>query len=152
MATRNHSTGRLGPHGWEEVERVVERFEVAWQRGGPPGIDAHLPLAGPLRRAVLRELIHVDLEYRLKAGEAVRVEGYLERYPDLGHDAEDVLALVAAELDLRRRGGAQLTPGEYLRRFPAYRADGPGPEPDGHLAGGLPGPRGRPPCAGRPRL
>jgi serine/threonine protein kinase/Tfp pilus assembly protein PilF len=123
MATRNHSAAQLGPQCSEEVELVVDRFEAAWQRGGPPQIDVYLPPAGPVRRAVLRELIHIDLEYRLKAGEAVRVEGYLERYPDLGRDAEDVLALIAAEFDLRRRTGAELTPGEYLRRFPSYRVE-----------------------------
>ena len=70
-----------------QLERIVAAFEDAWQRGQRPAIDAALPSAATVRRAVLVELIHADLEYRLKAGEAARVETYLEQYPDLVGEA-----------------------------------------------------------------
>ena len=35
----------------------------------------------PSEDALLVELAHVDLEFRLKAGQAARVESYLDRYP-----------------------------------------------------------------------
>ena len=35
------------------------------------------------RLALLVELVHVELELRLKAGEPARVEEYLRRYPEL---------------------------------------------------------------------
>jgi WD40 repeat protein/serine/threonine protein kinase len=101
-----------------DVERAVDRFEDAWQRGERPDIDAHLPRDGD-RTAVLVELVHVDLERRLKAGEAVRVETYLRRYPEL--NAERVaLDLVTAEYRLRSRR-EDVTAAEYGQRFPAYR-------------------------------
>jgi serine/threonine-protein kinase len=70
------------------LEEIVLRFEQAWQRGDMPdpaafigqGADVHL----------IAELVHVDLERRLKLGEAVSVEGYLERFPVLAQDPERV--------------------------------------------------------------
>jgi hypothetical protein len=48
-----------------------------------PELDAFLPSAADLRQALLLELIHADLEFRLEAGEEVRVGRYLSRYPEL---------------------------------------------------------------------
>lgn len=77
------------------VEEVVLRFEQAWQRGDKPdpaafigpGADVHLII----------ELVHVDLERRLKLGESVSVEGYLQRFPVLAENPELLKALRAAE-------------------------------------------------------
>jgi eukaryotic-like serine/threonine-protein kinase len=100
------------------LSTVVERFEQAWQAGQRPDIEAHLP-AGEGRRAALVELAHVELERRLKAGEAARVEDYLARYPELADDTAVVLDLIAAEYALRRRCEPQLNSAEYAGRFPA---------------------------------
>jgi hypothetical protein len=80
MSTTRNPTARL--------EALVDRFEDAWQAGGRPDLAAFLP-DGPadLRRAVLRELAHVDLERRLETGEAARVEDYLAAWPELAGDA-----------------------------------------------------------------
>jgi serine/threonine protein kinase len=65
----------------------------------------------------------VDLECGLKAGEKVRVEEYLQRYPELLRDADLVVELAYAEYALRRRcGEPELAIDEYLQRFPQYRA------------------------------
>ncbi len=109
-----------------ELERAVRRFEDAWERGERPPIEKHLPPSGPLRAAALVELAHVDLERRLKAREAARVEDYLGRYPELAANPAAILGLIKAEYTHRRRGEPTLTPSEYLRRFPQY-ADNIGP-------------------------
>src|SRR5262249_39344468 len=70
------------------------------------------------RQAVLVELIHIDLEYRLKAGEPARVEDYLTRAPSLREQPEIVLELLAAESELRRRTEPALGLAEYQARFP----------------------------------
>src|SRR5262245_37034557 len=80
----------------------VERFEEAWQGGEAPNLDAYLPADPAVRRAALACLVHVDMERRLKAGEAVRVEDYLRRYPELADDGA-LRSLVEAEYRLRRR-------------------------------------------------
>src|SRR5215467_7275882 len=89
--------------GWWALKDAVRRFENEWRQGSRPVIDDFLPAAGPLRNRVLIELVHIDLELRLKAGEAARVEEYLARYPELAGDRVVALGLIAAEHELRRR-------------------------------------------------
>jgi predicted ATPase/tRNA A-37 threonylcarbamoyl transferase component Bud32 len=74
---------------------------------------------------VLIELVHLELELRLKAGESARVEEYLARYPELAGDRSAVLNLIAAEHELRRRCEFDLTIADYLARFPAYQTELP---------------------------
>jgi serine/threonine protein kinase len=88
-------------------------------------IDDYLPTGEPLRAQVLIELVHIDLELRLKSGEAARVEDYLGRHPELVGDRAVALGFIAAEHELRRRREPGLALAEYLRRFPQYRAELP---------------------------
>jgi WD40 repeat protein/tRNA A-37 threonylcarbamoyl transferase component Bud32 len=118
-----------------ELEQWVARFEQAWEEGVRPALDDYLPADEPPRRAVLAELVHADLEYRLKAGEPARVEEYLARYPELEPQRGLVLRLIATEYELRRRQSPP-APAEYGARFPQYA---------GELAARLP-----PPAAPRP--
>jgi serine/threonine protein kinase/tetratricopeptide (TPR) repeat protein len=108
---------------WGRLEQIIEQFEAAWQRGQRPAIDdfAKAEDIEPLK--LLVELAHVDLECRLKAGEAARVETYFERYAELATDRPVALGLIAAEFNLRRRREPALAPEEYIKRFPQYRAD-----------------------------
>jgi serine/threonine protein kinase len=110
---------------WLALRDIVMRFEQACRLSDPPAIDDYLPLHNPLRSRVLVELVHIDLEVRLKAGEAIRVENYLARYPELASDRTAILGLIAAEHELRRRGEPALVLDEYLQRFPQYRAELP---------------------------
>jgi hypothetical protein len=78
-------------------EPVLHGFEQAWQKGERPDLDSHQAAVPPGRRlAALGDLVPLDLEYRLKAGEAARVEDYLRRYPDLAADADTVLDLATS--------------------------------------------------------
>jgi WD40 repeat protein len=103
---------------WSELGRIVKAFEEAWERGQRPVIEDFLPAHNAGRAAALVELVHTELECRLKAGEAVRVEVYLERYPELVSDTGQVEELIAAEYRQRRRREPDLTTEEYTRRFP----------------------------------
>src|SRR5262249_9721315 len=80
-----------------------------------------LPVSGPLRLPALIELVHADLEFRLGSGEAVRVEQYLQRYPDLVETPGILLDLLDAEFHARRSREPTLTADEYCQRFPQYR-------------------------------
>jgi serine/threonine-protein kinase len=111
-----HDSAELPP----TVERIADRFESAWEQG--PCLDDFLPAGGPERLAALLTLVHIDLERRLKAGEAIRVETYLRRYPELESAPEAVPDLAVAEYRLRRRREPELTPADYLARFPRYAA------------------------------
>jgi predicted ATPase len=108
---------------WLALKDAVRRFEHAWRDGPRPRIDEFLPIDVPVRDRVLLELVHIDLELRLKAGESARVEEYLARYPELGSNRAAILELIAAERDLRRRREPDLALEEYLLRFPDYRTE-----------------------------
>ena len=66
-----------------EVDALCDRFEACWKRGERPDLDAWLPANDTVRGAALAALARLDLEYRLEEGEAVRVEDYFTRYPEL---------------------------------------------------------------------
>src|SRR6516162_10027422 len=110
---------------WLALKDSVRCFENAWREGPRPLIDDYLPIDVPLRSRVLIELVHIDLELRLKAGETARVEEYLARYPELAGDRAVPLGLIAAEHELRRRREPGLALDDYLLRFPQYRAELP---------------------------
>src|SRR6516165_8180923 len=110
---------------WSALKDAIRRFEDAWRQGPRPAVDDYLPAGGQLRSRVLIELVHIDLELRLKAGEAARVEEYLARYPELAGDPAVPLDLIAAEYELRRRGEPRLARDEYEQRFPQYQHELP---------------------------
>jgi hypothetical protein len=120
-----------------QLEHIVTRFEDAWRRGKRPSIDDYLPVDRLNRRAVLTELVHADLESRLKAGDAVQVEEYLERYPELQAQPSVMLDLIQAEYELLRRRKLGVNVEEYVLRFPQCAS-----ELAGRLAA-LPARRGR---------
>ena len=102
---------------------AVRRFEQAWRLGPRPQFVDYLPSDIRLRSRVLIELVHIDLELRLKAGDFARVEEYLGRYPELTDDRAATLELIAAEHELRRRQEPGLDLDGYLQRFPQYGGD-----------------------------
>jgi serine/threonine protein kinase/predicted ATPase len=108
---------------WSALKDAVKRFEHVWRQGPRPIIDDYLPTSDPLRFRVLIELVHIDLELRLKAEEAARVEDYLDRYSELAGDRAVTLELITSEHELRRHREPSLTLDEYLQRFPQFRAE-----------------------------
>ena len=101
---------------WSALKDAMRRFEDAWRQGPRPAVDDYLPASGQLRSRVLIELVHIDLELRLKAGEAARVEEYLARYPELASDQAVTLPLIAAEHEFRRRSEYSSTVGPDSQR------------------------------------
>jgi serine/threonine-protein kinase len=104
-------------------DALLERFEDAWSRGERPALQDYLPAVEPDRCTVLVELVRIDLELRLQAGEARRVESYLADFPELATDTPALLKLLRWEYRLRRRCEPGLTAAEYVRRFPHLGAD-----------------------------
>jgi predicted ATPase len=121
MPPGDESAPTRSTEDWPALEAAVKRFENAWRRGERPAIDDYLPAGVPCGRLLI-ELVHLELELRLKAGEAARVEEYLGRYAALAGDTAAAFDLIAAEFAFRRRGEPDLSLEDYLRRFPQYRA------------------------------
>jgi serine/threonine protein kinase len=121
MSTPGDPCPALSTSDADALEGILGRFEDAWLGGERPRLEEYAPAGGGLRQAALAELAHIDLEFRLKAGEPARVEEYLRRFGELNAQPDDVLALIAAEYRLRRRAQPDLVAEEYLERFPQHR-------------------------------
>ncbi len=104
-----------------EVADILQVFESAWRRGERPVIETYLSALADRaadRGELLTELVHIELELLLKTGESARVEDYIARFPVLAESREDLLDLVVAEFDFRRRREGRVDLAEYQRRFP----------------------------------
>ena len=111
-----------------EHEDLIRRFEQDWFAGRDPILEEYLDGADLTDHRLLVELVHIDLEFRIKAGQSVRAGDYLTRFPELRAD-ETATELIAAEYEFRRR----MTPGlrfdevaagypQYHDRLESYRA------------------------------
>src|SRR4051794_16931520 len=64
------------------IERLCDRFESAWKAGQRPRLQAYIGHARePLRGTLLRHLVALDWEYRLRSGEQPRAVDYLAMFP-----------------------------------------------------------------------
>ena len=67
-----------------EIDRICNAFEDAWKGGLRPVIETHLEGAPEsVRSPLLRELIHLDCQYRAAVNETVSPQDYLKRFPDV---------------------------------------------------------------------
>ncbi len=102
-------------------EDAIRHFEHAWQDGSRPDISEFLASTSVQQTSLLIELVHVDLEFRYRQGDRIRVEEYLERFPKLKDSDDDVINLIRAEYQLRSKNNHPASPEEYASRFPQYR-------------------------------
>jgi WD40 repeat protein len=76
----------LPPELGHQVDRACDRFEAAWQAaraGDRPRLEDYLAAAPePLRSALLRELLALELAYRKKNGERPEPADYADRFPN----------------------------------------------------------------------
>ena len=101
----------LTDQGWSIVQEAIDQLEAAWGKA-PTAVmpQITLPPDPHLRRRVLIELIKVDQEFRLQAGQSMGIEQYLEQWPELDEDSESVAELWVHE-DKRNRTSARVTAG-----------------------------------------
>jgi tRNA A-37 threonylcarbamoyl transferase component Bud32 len=100
------------------ADALCARFEKAWRGGESPRLAAWLPECGPLRHIALGELAHLDLEYRLQAGQSARVEDYFHSHPELRADRSVAVRLVITEARTRAWREPSLRWADYRLRFP----------------------------------
>jgi predicted ATPase/predicted Ser/Thr protein kinase len=123
-----------------EVDALCDRFEDVLFRGETADLTSWLPPTEPLRGAALFELARIELEYRLRAGETVRVEEYFARYPELAADTAKAQKMRAIEQYAGRGAtGQEPTP------FRLGPAEVPGGE---HAEAGHTGPAEKPAIPG----
>ena len=81
----------------DDGQRIRDRFEAAWEGETPPRIEEYLKACeSSQRQALLNELVRIDLERRLRAGEQINVkEFYLERFPEVHLDRSSFVSFLA---------------------------------------------------------
>src|SRR5262249_27001404 len=68
--------------GARKIDQFCDRFESEWRAGGRPAMESYLAEAGePLATDLLRELLGLELECRVRAGEKPTPAEYQQRFP-----------------------------------------------------------------------
>src|SRR5262245_36551028 len=84
-----HLLSPLSPSEARQVVQACDRFEAAWQAGPRPE-DFLGTAAGPVRSALLRQLLLLDWDYRRRTGQDPRAGDYGPRFPGDQDLIEDV--------------------------------------------------------------
>ena len=90
---------------WHRLEVQVAAFEQASADAAAPAITDFLLHPDPTHGQLLIELVHTDLEFRLRAGRPVRIEDYVGRFPELAVRPKMLSELFARHRRLRTRFG-----------------------------------------------
>src|SRR5205085_10234811 len=97
----------------------VYAFEKAFRSGAEPRIEDFLPPDGPDRLPLLAELVHSDLELRLRAGWPARLGEYLARYPELADRPDSLAGILETELRDRPPLGESPSLAAYEWSYPS---------------------------------
>jgi hypothetical protein len=108
---------------WSRRDEIIARFEAAWATDREHLLDEFLAAAGTDDPLLLTELVHVDLEFLLKAGKEAHAEDYLRRYPALARNRDVALDLIVSEFRLRQRRDGTGDLDAFCSRFPAYEEE-----------------------------
>jgi hypothetical protein len=118
MAAINVLLQNLSDEQQALVESRLVRFEQTWEEGELPSQLRELPADPSLRRALLLEMVKVDLERQWQGKRRPVLEDYLRDYPELG-TADSVPAdLIQAEYEVRQQFDRTADLADYARRFP----------------------------------
>jgi serine/threonine protein kinase len=112
-----HLTDLCADHR-RQLESLLLKFEQSWDDKCLPIAARQLPTDSPLRRPALIEMVKIDLERRWKAGQKVRLDGYLKHFPELGTSNDLPVDLILAEYQMRRQFGTASGLSDYVHRFP----------------------------------
>jgi hypothetical protein len=121
--TLSDSDLELDPDHSARLQQRVDEHRQRCRDDQWPALSETLEDAGADRWALLIQLVHADMELRLRDGQAVRVESYLDRFPELRDDSDVQLGLIAREFELVRELTGTANPVDYADRFPACRDD-----------------------------
>ncbi|MCA9021793.1 MAG: hypothetical protein KDA74_16700, partial [Planctomycetaceae bacterium] len=125
------------------LNQILDQYEQLWQSGVQPQLDQFvesLALSQSDQRAVLSELIAVDLEYQSRLSTTKQKPGtdpsasdfvtvtentsgiytldfYADRWPELFSNTDHCASLIAEEYRIRHRWGDQPQMEEYIQRY-----------------------------------
>lgn len=113
----------LSPGDVLQIELICDRFEQAWKSGERPELESHLHEARPgLRPALLQQLLPLDCEYRLRAGDELLTADYAERFSQL-RNLDDLIDSARREVAVL---AARDVPSEWMGEYRILRQVGRG--------------------------
>ncbi len=109
-----NGSGDLSVEASRQIDRICERFESALKAGRPAMVEsflAEIPAGGPEPSSLLRELLSLELEYRVRRGEHPSPGEYFPRFPG----QERIVEFVLGESARRRSEVAPPLPADHPR-------------------------------------
>jgi serine/threonine protein kinase len=116
----------------------VETLAQLWDAGQRPTLADFVRQVGPVAAAELVALVRLDqrrrwqtralpensaVTHKYVAFDPVKVESYLEQFPELADDAKATVQLIVSEYRLRDKLGHRPQLAEYAARFPTLATD-----------------------------
>jgi serine/threonine-protein kinase len=119
------SESTLSPEELERVDSACDRFEAAWRSGQRTELKSFVEdLETPVGRVLLRELLKVELAYRVQRGEQPTAQEYQALFPE---HANLVAAIFGEAMDQRNRSQGTTTPHTQPNDDSAVARDSPPP-------------------------
>jgi serine/threonine protein kinase/formylglycine-generating enzyme required for sulfatase activity len=101
------------------VDQVCARFEDAWRAGRQPRIEDYLPdLPEPQRPGLLRELLHLEIQYRRQNSDPVNLVELERRFPDQVRLIRSVFAEAQLPDQEPSTGPGSASPGAAVANLP----------------------------------
>lgn len=118
MSPASPSFSTLSKNDRQLLESWVVEFDQGWDENRLAMQVSQLPVGSPLRIPAMTEMVKIDLERHWQLGRHLKIESYLEKYPELGGmDGADA-DLILAEFEVRQQFGAPVSLTDFARRFP----------------------------------
>ncbi len=106
---------QLEYHHRQEIDRIADEYECAFRNGQRPAIEAYLEKQPELLRTQLfKELLALDLEFRLAANEQPSTEEYNNRFPQLRDVVEKVFSAVDVTVTTKQDFGNEVASDESI--------------------------------------
>jgi hypothetical protein len=87
----------------DSIDIACDAFEDEWRSGREPRIEDYFgQIPEHRRRSLLRELVAVEVDYRLQRGDGLRPEEYAARFPEDWESLQDLLAASDEAADAAR--------------------------------------------------
>src|SRR5262245_40638914 len=113
----------------EQIDKVCDQFEAQWDAAGAGRIEELLAAAAePLRGALLRALLLVELELRARSGKTLSAEEYYQRFPGYKAVLDSVLLEAGPSASVHGSTGNRSVQNTVsLTAHPSDTSQGPNP-------------------------
>ena len=104
----------------EQLEQVIASYEIEFSARHVPDLSKFLS-GLDYSPELFEELLHTDLELRIRYGREARVEHYVDRFPQIARIDGLIDELIRTEIKVRREFEPGLRLEEFFTRFPGKK-------------------------------